>query len=465
MLNVRKLYMKTILLNSILFIVASTAPAMQSGDFTYEINPLNKDTAIITGYTGSGGDVTIPSTIDDQTVVSIGEDAFSRNESLESITIPNSILSVGDNAFVKCSGLTNVNFGSSVTSIGESAFSACGGLTEVTLPDSVTTIGDEAFYGCGSLTNITFGENMSTLGQSPFASSSLISITVPKGNQTYRSDNGVLFSKDRTTLVQWPPGREAGDYSIPDGIELIASNAFHTCIGLTSISMPDSVTIIDNDAFSNCSGLTNVTFGSNISSIGQFAFSMCHGLTEITIPDNVTQMKYGAFYHCTKLASVTLGEKLSMLEMHTFDACIFENITIPESVTFVEKYAFQQCANLKGVYFKGHAPDTDGGNVYYSSYSAINYYLPEKSGWTSSFGGRPAISWNPNAQSSRVDTNGFTFSITGNNNEWVKVETCDDLEGNNWYPLTTSQLSSGSASFSDPNWTNYPCRYYRMVMP
>ena len=86
--------------------------------FTYEING---ESVTITGYTGSEGNVTIPSEIEGKPVTAIGERAFSQNKTLTSVAIPDSVTSIGVKAFYK-SGLENINIPAGVTTIGISAF-------------------------------------------------------------------------------------------------------------------------------------------------------------------------------------------------------------------------------------------------------------------------------------------------------------------------------------------------------
>ena len=129
-----------------------TLPAVVQAQFSYTTN---NGAITITGYTGPGGAVTIPSTINSLPVTRIGYSAFQHNTSLTSVTIPNSVTNIADFAFSGCTSLTNVTIGNSVTSIGEYAFAGCTSLTNVTIPNSVTSIGDYAFAGCTSLSAIT----------------------------------------------------------------------------------------------------------------------------------------------------------------------------------------------------------------------------------------------------------------------------------------------------------------------
>ena len=127
-----------------------TYPRSQSGDFYYSATATE---VTITGYTGTGGAVTIPSSIDSLPVTSIGgwygAGAFSSNTTLTSSTIPNSVTSIGyggfSGAFQGCTGLTSLTIGNSVISIGDFTFQGCTGLTSVTIPNSVTSIGISTF--------------------------------------------------------------------------------------------------------------------------------------------------------------------------------------------------------------------------------------------------------------------------------------------------------------------------------
>ena len=100
-----------------------------------------------------------------------------------------------------------------VTSIGEWVFDGCASLASVTIPDSVTSIGDYAFYGCTSLASVSIADCVTSIGQSAFSGcSSLVSMVVSEGNTVYCSVDGVLFSKDKKTLMQYPAGRSDDSY-------------------------------------------------------------------------------------------------------------------------------------------------------------------------------------------------------------------------------------------------------------
>ena len=271
--------------------------------------------------------ITIPNS-----VTSIGDDAFFYCTGLTSLTIPNSVTSIGERAFLYCSSLTSVTIPNSVTSIGESAFAFCDGLTSInvasdnpnycsvngvlfnknrttlisypggkqgaySIPNSVTSIGSYAFYGCSGLTSVTIPGSVTSIGNNAFSGcTGLISIDVASDNLNYCSEDGVLFNKDKTTLIQYPGGKQGAYTMIPNSVTSIGYSAFYECTGLTSVTIPNSVTSIEYGAFLNCTSLTSVTIPGSVTSIGGSAFGSCSGLTSVTcFATRPPQLDYGVF--------------------------------------------------------------------------------------------------------------------------------------------------------------------------
>jgi hypothetical protein len=223
------------------------------------------------------------------------------------------------------------------------------------------------------------------------------------------------------------------------------------------VTIPDSVTNIGDLAFDSCWGLTSVTIPDSVTSIGESAFAGCTSLTNVTIPNSVTSIGESAFHYCTSLTRVT----------------------IPNNLTSIEGWAFSDCLSLTRVYFQGNAPSLGADVFDYRNHvellppvvwdPATIYYLPGTTGWASTFGGRPTALWllpNPlilnNGPSFGIQTNGFGFIISWATNVPVIVEASTNLANPTWSPVATNTLTSGSSYFSDPQWTNYPARFYRI---
>ena len=323
---------------------------------------------------------------------------------------------------------TSYTISNGVTCIGENAFTYTS-LTNVTIPTSVTNIGNGAFDGAFN------------------SCYSLTAITVDPLNSFYSSLAGVLFDKTQTTLLQFPAGI-AGSYTIPSSVTNIAACAFYICAGLTNVTIPNGVTSIGDNAFEVCSGLTSVTIPDSVIGIGDWAFNGS-GLTSVTIPNSVTTIGEGSFASCNGLT----------------------NVTIPNSVTNIEDSAFEVCSSLTSVNFQGNAPSL-GEYVFYGDNNATVYYLPGTTGWGTTFGGRPTALWflpNPvileKDSNFGVQSNRFGFMVSWATNIPVVVEVITDLANPIWYPLDTNILTGGSVYFSDPQWTNYSTRLYRLRSP
>jgi hypothetical protein len=349
----------------------------------------NNGTITITAYTGPGGVVTIPGTINDLPVTSIGDSAFYFCTSLTSVTIPNSVTSIGNSAFQYCTHLTDVAIGSSVTKIGDWAFSDCYSLTTITVdalnsvyssvdgvlfdksqttliqcpegkagnyivPNSVTNIGPYAFHYCTSLTTVAIPNGVTSIGRHAFTyCRSLTAITVDAPNPVYSSVDGVLFNNSQTTLILYPEGK-AGSYTIPNSVTSIGDWAFSDCTNLTSVALGDSVASIGYEAFYDCYSLTTITVDAAnpvYSSVDGVLFNQSQTTLILypkgkagsyTIPSTATQIGSEAFYHCAGLTAVT----------------------IPGSVTSIGSEAFYDCRSLTAI-------AVDAANPVYSSVDGV----------------------------------------------------------------------------------------------
>ena len=317
----------------------------------------NSNETIITGYNGNGGDIEIPSILGGYPVVGIAYMAFSHNTNITSVIIPNSVKNIAYGAFVDCEKLTSVVLLDNITSIGEYAFYNCEKLTDIVIPDSVTVIERSAFEGCASLTNVNVSENVIFLGENVYANcQSLTNINVSKTNPNYSDIDGILYDKDKTTLIQYPSGKPQKSYTIPNNTIKIGFRAFQECFNLTNILIPESVTYIDDGAFNICKNLENIVIPNSVTHLGRFAFYFNLNLTSVVLSENITSIEWYLFSNCRKLSS----------------------ITIPKSVTDIGEIAFTECKNLTSIYFKGALPNgfTEENDLFAYGSGNLTLYCP-----------------------------------------------------------------------------------------
>ena len=323
-------------------------------------------------------------------------------------TIPNTVTGIWNEAFLNCSLLSNITLDSSITSNGGNIFSGCIGITNFSILEGVTNILPTLFYPCLNLE----------------------SFCVSAGNLFYSSLGGVLFDKNQITLIQYP-------YN-----------------GAYSYVVPKRTVAIADLAFANCLNLTNITLPNTITSIGYAAFASCSALTSIVIPDGVSNINSATFINCYNLATAH----------------------IPASVTNVGSYAFGRCISLTSIYFGGNAPQVDLTAFLYFPLDQFNppyipatvYFLAETSGWSNSIAGIPTMLWLPTIQmvfNDAINSNVPALKVDWANGQTVVVDACTNLANPVWQPIETNILSSGASYFSDPQWTNYASRFYRLRTP
>ena len=296
-----------------------------------------------------------------ESVTVIGDDAFSCCANLTSVKIPSSVVLIGKSAFFLCKNITTVEFANGVVIIGDFAFDNCTSLTSIKIPSSVKEIGDFAFDSCTSLTTVEIPNSVRKIGNGAFGGYTCIShFVVDKGNPTYCSENGSLYSKDMRTLIRVPG--LINSFTIPSSVTTIGSWAFSGCTNLTSVVIPSSVTHIGYDAFYNCRSLTSVEIPNSVTKIGSSAFSCCTSLASVEIPRSVTEIEWAAFgfrnpefkkfvvdkdnpNYCS-LNGVLYSKDMSILIQAP---CNIESFLIPSNVTEISSWAFSDCTSLTSV--------------------------------------------------------------------------------------------------------------------
>lgn len=318
----------------------------------------------------------------------IGSAAFESCTALKQIVLPAGVTEIGENAFKECSALASVTLSENLETIGQSAFESCSSLTSITVPSKVTLIDYYAFENCyklvevinkssleideyhdsyigyyaqsirsddgesiiktnadglqyiedengikalgyvGTGTQLVLPDNTVAIYEYAFASSNLVSVTIP-ASVTLISESAFADCANLTTVI------------IQGQVTAIKQNAFVNCVKLANITLPDSITKIERSAFENCSSLESIVLPANLTSFGYYAFRGCAKLKSVVIPNGVTQLNGNAFANCTSLQTVTLPTSLSSMDSYSFPF---------SGCTSLTSYAFDgECSNYKAV--------------------------------------------------------------------------------------------------------------------
>ena len=200
------------------------------------------------------------------------------------------------------SSFDELQYFTGLTNIGKDAFNASTVKT-VTLPENITALEENAFLDCKSLVSITLPAKVQTIGLNALSGcTAMVDITVDGQNESLCSVDGVLFSKDKTVLIQYPAALGTA-YTVPEGTTTIARDAFYMS-GLESILLPSTLTELVYDAFGYCRKLTELTIPEGVTTIGEYILDHCSALTTLTIPSTVTAIGQRMANYCTAITDV-----------------------------------------------------------------------------------------------------------------------------------------------------------------
>lgn len=228
------------------------------------------------------GDCVIPST-----VTNIGIWAFARNTRLRSVSVPGGVRQIGLYTFGFCPALEKVTLSQGIETIEKGVF-ANSIITNLALPASLRYFSPEAVSQC----------------------TNLLSFSVANGSASYAAADGVLFSRDRKTLVRFPTGR-SGAWAIPSGTTAVGDWAFFTCKGLTALTVPEGVENAGFSAFRSCPALTSVSLPGSLGYIGGWAFCDDTSLEELILPEGLAWIGERVFSWCKALKRLTVPDSLA----------------------------------------------------------------------------------------------------------------------------------------------------------
>jgi len=218
------------------------------------------------------------------------------------------------------------------------------------------------FLGCDGIIGFIIPETITYLVNNVFAyCTGLQNIYVSSKNSVFTSVDGVLFTKDKKTLILYPAGRINTSYTVPASVTAITSYAFTYCRTLVRFGVEStntSITSVDGVLFSMDKKII-------------ICYPRYKEGQSYIIPEETTTIGTTAFDYCQKLLNITLPNGLKTIEANAFEDCSFSEITIPESVTSIGKSAFSSCNNLATITMVSTNPPVLGASAFkYISSSA-----------------------------------------------------------------------------------------------
>ena len=304
--------------------------------------------------------------------------------------------------------IKTVTIGEGITGCHIYTFNHCLNLEHVTLPKTFRMGCADGFYYCPSLKHICVDP------ESPYLTSDA---------------NGVVYSKDMTSIIKFPAGSDLTEYVIPDGVAVIEPEAFYCCEKLKKVTIPDSVTTIHVQAFCQDYALEGVKLPPRLTYLGARAFGLCASLKHIAIPKTLSKISYEMFEGCTSLSSVM----------------------IPYGITEIEREAFAHCDALADVYFDGSEAQWNRITIAEDENDALLgatfHFLPDGYNWTP----LPVSPFGLNAGDCYLDLTSLPLAVLRHQGEAYSAEAAEAagaLAGS-WYADHDARVVYGVCSYAD----------------
>jgi hypothetical protein len=287
--------------------------------------------------------VTIP-----EGVTTIEAEAFYVINPLKKIVFPTTLVEIKENAFGNC-GLESLLLPDNLKTIGTSAFAGCKNLKEVILPDGLQTINPYAFEHCDQLTTLHIPKGVIDLKGGALFNNAFTEYTVAEDNPAYKTIDGNVYRKDGSEFVQYATGKDATEFTIPDGVTKIGPRAFYAEEDLLSVSLPQGLTEIGDYAFCGC-GIMEIEFPYGLTTIGEGAFTYedhrgdwaitlnVSNLTSIILPGSVTSFGNRAF-STKQLNTLVLSKNIKVISTVSLFGVRVPLLELPEGIT-LEAYSF-----------------------------------------------------------------------------------------------------------------------------
>ena len=293
----------------------------------------------------------------------ISELAFSDCISLKEITLPDNIVKICTGAFNNCKNLETVKFAGE-TPVFEyrpfigtkvdmgTSFIGNEGVVSVIIPEGEQTIEDWTFFGAKNLKTIYLPSTLTTISQTAlFGCNNLENIIISSDNPNFTVEDGILYNKDKTTLIRCLPGKD-NTVTIPSTVTSINKLAFNGCSKLKGdLVIPGNVEIISREAFYGCTSEINLILKEGVKEIHEYAFCNSKFTGDLIIPDSVTVLRDKVFKNCYNFNGILkIGNNISYINRETFANCynLTGDIVLPENLNRIYDQAFYNCTGFDG---------------------------------------------------------------------------------------------------------------------
>ena len=327
--------------------------------------------------------------------IEFGTDVFAYCSNLQSITLPGSPTEISAGMFKDCVSLTNMPSPSSLRKIGAAAFSGCSNMYFATLPNDITEIGEMAFFGTKGGSLLLLPSAIEKIGDGAFANvTDTIRFILNNANKNYMVEDGVLYNKSGTEIVQYPKG---------------STDATFTANVSNSSGNTNTVTSIRPYAFYGCENLTSVNI-SGVEKVGEYAFVNACNLEDITAL-GLKDVSYEAFsgtqWFEDKLnnsSQVVLSSCLllynntdkTFMDVTDWDCTVYyvaeqafalsnlETIIVPMWIKGLSDNTFFNATSLKNVYFQWmdetliESLSSPGKKIFGNNNKNLKVFLPQK---------------------------------------------------------------------------------------
>ncbi|MBP5620664.1 MAG: leucine-rich repeat protein, partial [Thermoguttaceae bacterium] len=261
---------------------------------------------------------------------------------------PEGVETIEEQAFSHCVSINRIVVSEGVTRLMHNAFSYCDSLKSLSVPASVPYLS----FGLGSMSDfLTTGSN------------ALASIEVAEDNPKYRSQDGVLFSRDGKILIKYQRGKDSENYVVPNSVEEIGEGAFMSCSQLKTLAIPEHVVKIGENAFAGCVGLTSIDVDENnpaYCSIDGALFSRNESAGNLR-----TLVKYPS---ASGRESYVVPSFVEEVAINAFNgASSLKSIEVPQNVEKLEIDGVWNCPNLESI-------NVVGNNRRYRSQDGVLFY-------------------------------------------------------------------------------------------